>query len=198
MADISDADTSEGELIDLQVSPVVRQIPYITLSGFWCDQLLAYPGRQGQRGDDHSISNFGNSYLFIKAFHSPPCSRSNNCRPVTAFKVAAPRHDGALTNFEASIFRTSRKKYATTKSETIDECLALGGTPCGRKLHPEPKAEDLSPIREWSAALAVQVRYQLITPDDKTMVMTELSDNPGSTCRIKSFLSGCQHHLCLP
>ncbi|KAG0715900.1 Solute carrier family 2, facilitated glucose transporter member 3 [Chionoecetes opilio] len=67
LADMSDADNLKEELIDLQVNQGCQtKFRTLPLSGFWCDQLVAYPGLA--RAALEMIIPFPTTYLCEKAF----------------------------------------------------------------------------------------------------------------------------------
>ena len=64
---MSDADSLKEEFIDLQENQVCEtKFRVTTLSDFWCDQLVAYPGLA--RAALEMIAPFPTTYLCEKAF----------------------------------------------------------------------------------------------------------------------------------
>ncbi|KAG0723853.1 Protein ZBED8 [Chionoecetes opilio] len=105
LADMSDADNLE-ELNDLQVNQGCQtKFRTLPLSGFWCDQLVGYPGLA--RAALEMIIPFPTTYLCEKAFDLHHVPDQNNC-PEPPSWWAAPRHEGGSDQHEASISETSR------------------------------------------------------------------------------------------
>ncbi|KAK3887869.1 hypothetical protein Pcinc_008019 [Petrolisthes cinctipes] len=81
LADVDDDDDLKEELIDLQVNQGCQtKLRTLPLTGFWCDQLAAYPGVA--RAVFDIIIPFPSTYFCER--HSPPCSKSKQL-PGTTF-----------------------------------------------------------------------------------------------------------------
>ncbi|KAG0722318.1 Protein ZBED8 [Chionoecetes opilio] len=78
LADMSDADNLKEELIYLQVDQgCITKFRTLPVSGFWCDQLVAYPGLA--RAALEMIIPFTTTYMCEKAFDIYHAPDQNNC-----------------------------------------------------------------------------------------------------------------------